>query len=75
MESFKGRTAVVTCAASGIGLGVARALVAEGADVVMADVDEGRLADAVASLTGGSDSATTESSGQYWFVHSDSGTF
>ncbi|MGY1771513.1 SDR family NAD(P)-dependent oxidoreductase [Blastococcus sp. SYSU D00813] len=39
MERLEGRTAVVTGAASGIGLAVSAALAAEGARVVMADLD------------------------------------
>ena len=40
MEQMEGRTAVVTGAASGIGLAVAEALSAAGMHVVMADIDE-----------------------------------
>jgi NAD(P)-dependent dehydrogenase (short-subunit alcohol dehydrogenase family) len=40
MEQLVGRTAIVTGAASGIGLAIARSFVAEGMRVVMADVDE-----------------------------------
>jgi NAD(P)-dependent dehydrogenase (short-subunit alcohol dehydrogenase family) len=43
MEQLEGRTAVVTGAASGIGLAVVEAFIAEGMHVVMADVDEDRL--------------------------------
>jgi NAD(P)-dependent dehydrogenase (short-subunit alcohol dehydrogenase family) len=39
MTAIQGRTAVVTGGASGIGLGIASALVARGADVVVADID------------------------------------
>jgi len=39
MDRFEGRTAVVTGAASGIGLAVAEAFVAEGMRVVMTDID------------------------------------
>jgi NAD(P)-dependent dehydrogenase (short-subunit alcohol dehydrogenase family) len=39
MEAFEGRTAVVTGAASGIGLALTEAFVAEGMRVVMADLD------------------------------------
>lgn len=47
-----GRTAFVTGAASGIGRALARALVREGAQVVMADIDAARLAEAVEGLGG-----------------------
>jgi len=40
MDSFEGKVAVVTGAASGIGLALARAFAAEGMRVVVADVDE-----------------------------------
>lgn len=43
MEQLRGRTAVVTGAASGIGLAIVEAFVAEGMSVVMADLDEDRL--------------------------------
>ena len=39
-----GEAAFVTGAASGIGLGIARALVAAGAKVALADIDGRRLA-------------------------------
>ena len=45
-----GRVAVVTGAASGIGLGLCQRFAAEGMRVVMADVEEPALADAAASL-------------------------
>ena len=45
-----GRVAVVTGAASGIGLGLARRFAAEGLHVVMADVEEPALAKAAASV-------------------------
>jgi NAD(P)-dependent dehydrogenase (short-subunit alcohol dehydrogenase family) len=40
IEDFTGKVAVVTGGASGIGRGMARAFAAEGADVVVADIDE-----------------------------------
>ncbi|MFI2609740.1 SDR family NAD(P)-dependent oxidoreductase [Kitasatospora sp. NPDC018619] len=45
-----GETAFVTGAASGIGLGIARALVARGARVTLVDLDGDKLAAAVAEL-------------------------
>jgi len=50
MQVLEGRTAVVTGAASGIGLAVATALGAEGTRVVMVDLDEERLAGVAADL-------------------------
>jgi NAD(P)-dependent dehydrogenase (short-subunit alcohol dehydrogenase family) len=40
---FRGRTAVVTGAASGLGKGIARQLIAEGMNVVIADIEDGAL--------------------------------
>lgn len=45
--SIAGKTAVVTGAANGVGLAVARHFVEKGANVMMADMDEERLADEV----------------------------
>jgi len=42
MQDFKGKTAVITGGASGIGLGVALALAREGANVAVADLNEDR---------------------------------
>lgn len=50
MESFENKTAFVTGAASGIGLALSKALVARGANVMMADVDEGKLLAAAQSM-------------------------
>ena len=50
MKGFRDRVAVVTGAASGIGLGITRAFIAEGMRVVMADVDRARLDREVAAL-------------------------
>ena len=43
MKEISGKIAVVTGAASGIGLGIAKRLVVSGAMVVMADLDQPRL--------------------------------
>src|SRR4051812_1941386 len=48
MESYAGVPAVVTGAASGIGLALTQQLLAEGARVVMADVEAGALGTAAA---------------------------
>ncbi|MFN2426674.1 MAG: SDR family NAD(P)-dependent oxidoreductase [Candidatus Binatia bacterium] len=50
MKDFRGKTAVVTGAASGIGNSIARALAGEGARVVLADVEQHALDAAVAVL-------------------------
>jgi NAD(P)-dependent dehydrogenase (short-subunit alcohol dehydrogenase family) len=44
MQSLDGQVAIVTGAASGIGLGIATVLRAEGAAVVVADLDADRAA-------------------------------
>ena len=51
-ETLAGRRAVVTGGASGIGAAVARSLAADGADVVIADLD-GAAAEALAAELGG----------------------
>ena len=43
MRDFKGKTAIVTGAASGIGLGIAKALAHAGANIVLADLRAGPL--------------------------------
>ncbi len=50
MKQLEGRVAVVTGAASGIGLAIAEALVDEGLRVVMADIDEHQLTGHAARL-------------------------
>ena len=50
MGQLDGRTAIVTGAGEGIGRSVARAFVAEGARVLVAEIDERLGADAVAEL-------------------------
>lgn len=52
MEQLEGRTAVVTGAASGIGLAIVEAFVAEGMSVVMADINEELLATHAGRLGG-----------------------
>ncbi len=51
-KPLAGRIAVVTGAASGIGLATARALAAEGANVVIADLDEAKVGEVAAELGG-----------------------
>jgi NAD(P)-dependent dehydrogenase (short-subunit alcohol dehydrogenase family) len=58
MKEFKGKVAVVTGAASGIGRGLAEACAREGMRVVLADVDEAALARAERELKGAGADAT-----------------
>ncbi len=53
--SIAGKTAIVSGAASGIGLAIVRHFVAKGANVVCADLDEARLVAELASVTGADD--------------------
>ena len=50
MDDLSGRVAVVTGGASGIGLGLAQALLAAGMKVAIADINQPALAEAAASL-------------------------
>lgn len=50
LQHFTGKTAVVTGAASGIGLGIARALAREGMNLALADIEEAALARARAEI-------------------------
>lgn len=50
IEDFAGKVAVITGGASGMGLAMARRFLAEGARVVVADIEQSALDDAVAEL-------------------------
>ncbi len=50
MMRFANRTAVVTGAASGIGLACTAALLEEGAQVLLADIDEETLSEVIEAL-------------------------
>jgi NAD(P)-dependent dehydrogenase (short-subunit alcohol dehydrogenase family) len=58
MKDFAGKVAVVTGGASGIGLALCRALLAEGAKVVIGDVEQKALDAAVAELAQGGGEVT-----------------
>ena len=51
MEELKAKTAVITGAASGIGLALAHRFGAEGMNLMLADIESGPLAEAAAELT------------------------
>jgi NAD(P)-dependent dehydrogenase (short-subunit alcohol dehydrogenase family) len=53
ITSFVGKTAFVTGGASGIGLGIAKVLVERGAKVVLADLRQDHIDDALAEFAGG----------------------
>jgi NAD(P)-dependent dehydrogenase (short-subunit alcohol dehydrogenase family) len=52
MKDISGKTAIVTGAASGIGLGIAEALAEAGANVVMADIQKDAVEQAAHALSG-----------------------
>ena len=52
MKLLEGRSAVITGGGQGLGLSIAAAFVAQGANVAVADIDERRAAEAVQSLGG-----------------------
>jgi NAD(P)-dependent dehydrogenase (short-subunit alcohol dehydrogenase family) len=52
MQDISGKTAIVTGAASGIGLGIATALAEAGANVVMADIQKDAVEEAAHGLSG-----------------------
>jgi NAD(P)-dependent dehydrogenase (short-subunit alcohol dehydrogenase family) len=53
IESFEGKTAFITGGASGIGLGIAKVLVGRGARVVLADLRQDHIDDALSEFAGG----------------------
>jgi NAD(P)-dependent dehydrogenase (short-subunit alcohol dehydrogenase family) len=53
IDSFEGKIAFITGGASGIGLGIARVLVARGAQAVLADLRQDHIDSALASFAGG----------------------
>jgi NAD(P)-dependent dehydrogenase (short-subunit alcohol dehydrogenase family) len=53
MQNVSGKTAFITGGASGIGLGIAKALLGAGMNVVIADIRDDHLAAATAELNGG----------------------
>jgi NADP-dependent 3-hydroxy acid dehydrogenase YdfG len=50
MQEFKGKTAVITGAASGIGFEMAQLFSAQGMNIVLADIEQARLEEAVAAV-------------------------
>lgn len=57
MKDLRGRVAIVTGGAAGVGRGIANVLAAEGAQVVVADVNGAAAEEAAAALRGGSHDA------------------
>jgi len=62
MSDFAGKVAVIVGGASGIGLAIARKLVAQGGLVVLADVNEAKLAEAAAEFGESALTQVTDSS-------------
>ncbi|WP_052507805.1 SDR family oxidoreductase [Sphingomonas hengshuiensis] len=60
MADVRGKTAFITGGANGIGLGIARALVKAGANVVIADIRDSSLAEARAALAADSQVETVQ---------------
>lgn len=60
MNLLEGRVAIVTGGASGIGLAVVRRMLEEGADVMVADADPGRLIEVESELQGMRGSLVTQ---------------
>jgi len=58
IENFEGKVAFITGGASGIGLGIAKVLSRRGAKVVLADLRQDHIDDALAEFAGGSQSNT-----------------
>jgi len=58
--SIKGKTAIITGAANGIGLAIARHFATKGANIMLADMDEARLSEETGEL-GGRDSGRIRS--------------
>ena len=59
---ISGKTAIVTGAASGIGLGIATALAEAGANVVMSDIQKDAVEEAAHGLSGTNTDADTATS-------------
>ena len=56
IKSFEGKVAFITGGASGIGLGIAKQMVERGAQVVLADLRQDHIDDALAEFAGGGQS-------------------
>lgn len=60
MQDFAGKTAVVTGGASGIGLGMTRALAARGMNLVVGDLDEAAMAGVAEEVSGHGSNIVTQ---------------